>query len=73
MADTPSGYLQDTNGDRSSKRLFGFLALLDLSAALFISMFTGRAPDITIVLALSGVVMAAIGGAAAEFFAAARK
>ena len=69
----PNGYLQDSDGNRSSKRLFGLLALLDLSAALFIGMFTGRVPDLTIVLALAGVTITAIGGSAAEFFAAAGK
>lgn len=66
-----AGFLCDTHGDHSSKRLFGLIALLDLSAALFIAMFTGKTPDVTIVLALGGVVLGAIGGAAAEFFAAA--
>lgn len=73
QATEPAGFLKDCNGDRSSKRLLGLIALLDLSGALFLGMFTGRVPDMTIVLALAGVVITAIGGAAAEFFAAAKK
>lgn len=73
MADASGGFLQDQNGNNSSKRLFGLFALVDLSAALFIGMFTPHTPDPTIVLALAGVVMVAIGASASEFFAAAKK
>ena len=70
---TRHGFLADLNGNSSSKRLFGLVSLLVLSASMFIGLWTGRNPDPTIVLTLGGVVYVAIAGSAAEFFAATRK
>jgi hypothetical protein len=66
VPETPNGFLNDKDGDRSSKRLFGFIALLALVAALAANLVFGNTPDSSLVGALSFVVMAAIGGAASD-------
>lgn len=62
----PRGFLQDKDGDKSSKRLFGLIALLGLVGALVVNLIFGKTADSTIVWALLAIIMTAIGGAASD-------